>query len=282
MSGEATPLRRTRGRQHGPIVRLVSPGEAGRRLKPFVFLDAARIPGNSSGFGWHPHSGIATVSVFFEGASWTEESDQVRHRVPAGGVEWVQAGGGVWHRGGAEPGEGVAGFQLWLALDEDRELEPSASAFFPPEQVPSRGPVRVALGEYEGLQSPVPSPAGITYLQVELAEGERVVLPRPPGTVAFLATLKGRVEVQLGSTLAGQLDGVELVELGPVEGDVVVEASRPTQLVFGHARPHPHPLVLGQHSVHTSAAALRAGEEGIQRLHRGLQDRVGIRPGSDR
>lgn len=30
---------RTRGSQHGPITRLMSPGELGEFLKPFVFLD---------------------------------------------------------------------------------------------------------------------------------------------------------------------------------------------------------------------------------------------------
>ena len=30
---------RTRGRRHGPITRLMSPGDLGELLKPFVFLD---------------------------------------------------------------------------------------------------------------------------------------------------------------------------------------------------------------------------------------------------
>jgi hypothetical protein len=30
---------RTRGRRHGPITRLMSPGDLGQVLKPFVFLD---------------------------------------------------------------------------------------------------------------------------------------------------------------------------------------------------------------------------------------------------
>ena len=31
--------RRTRGRSHGSITRLVSPGDIGELIKPFVFLD---------------------------------------------------------------------------------------------------------------------------------------------------------------------------------------------------------------------------------------------------
>ncbi len=63
---------RTRGHTHGPITRLMSPGDLGELLKPFVFLDLFVMDGESAlpplEMGWHPHSGIATVSVILEGA----------------------------------------------------------------------------------------------------------------------------------------------------------------------------------------------------------------------
>ena len=34
-----TVVHRTRGSSHGPITRLMSPGDLGQHLKPFVFLD---------------------------------------------------------------------------------------------------------------------------------------------------------------------------------------------------------------------------------------------------
>ncbi len=40
---------RTRGPSHGSITRLMSPGDLGQRLKPFVFLDAVRIDGAGKG-----------------------------------------------------------------------------------------------------------------------------------------------------------------------------------------------------------------------------------------
>jgi redox-sensitive bicupin YhaK (pirin superfamily) len=270
-------LNRTRGSQHGPITRLVSPGDLGHQLKPFVFLDAVKLSANgSAGFGWHPHSGIATVTINFEGGSWAEETDQVRHLVPAGGVEWVQAGGGVWHRGGPEPGTDVAAFQLWLALDEDRELEPAASRYFRAEDLPEHGPVRVVLGTFNGTRSPIPAPAGITYLQISLVEGESIALPRPAGSVAFLATHSGGVEVHVGAVNAGSVGGVELVRLAPTtEEQVTLVATSPTWLVYGHAVPHPHPLVIGRYSVHTSERALRVGERGIAKIHEELRPRLG-------
>jgi len=62
--------RRTRGQSHGPITRLMSPSDFGRLLKPFVFLDLFDTQGKPfTGFGLHPHSGIATLTYVAEGAS---------------------------------------------------------------------------------------------------------------------------------------------------------------------------------------------------------------------
>src|SRR5216684_1707499 len=67
------PLRkivhRTRGYGHGPIVRLMSPSDLGEELKPFVFLDLfeADMRNLAGSMPVHPHSGIATVTVFTNG-----------------------------------------------------------------------------------------------------------------------------------------------------------------------------------------------------------------------
>jgi hypothetical protein len=77
--------RRTRGRRHGPIVRLISPSEFGEILKPFVFVDFldhdVREPITS---GLHPHSGIATVSHLTEGSVNYIDPDNVRGILRAG------------------------------------------------------------------------------------------------------------------------------------------------------------------------------------------------------
>ncbi|HTE40267.1 MAG TPA: hypothetical protein VK629_05535, partial [Steroidobacteraceae bacterium] len=67
---QARPRRvahRTRGRSHGPITRLVSPSDVGGLIKPFVFLDYFDIdPKHTPAIGFHPHSGIATLTLLFE------------------------------------------------------------------------------------------------------------------------------------------------------------------------------------------------------------------------
>jgi hypothetical protein len=57
-------IHRTRGHSHGPIMRLVSPSGVGQLIRPFVFLDYFDIDSKRSpAIGFHPHSGIATLTL---------------------------------------------------------------------------------------------------------------------------------------------------------------------------------------------------------------------------
>src|SRR5438552_11819077 len=81
--------RRTRGQSHGPITRLMSPSDFGHLLKPFVFLDRFDTQGNPfSGFGLHPHSGIATLTYVAEGSVSYEDTNGATGLLPARGLEW--------------------------------------------------------------------------------------------------------------------------------------------------------------------------------------------------
>ena len=55
-------------------------------------------------------------------------------------------------------------------------------------------------------------------------------------------------------------------------GDAIdVTAESDAEFVIGSAVPHSHDLVLGNYSVHTSVAALRAGEKRLKEIQRELQ-----------
>jgi redox-sensitive bicupin YhaK (pirin superfamily) len=273
MSADRPIIQRMAGQRHGPITRLVSPGDLGELIKPFVFLDLISVPagaGFGAGFGWHPHSGIATVTVAFTGAGWYADSTGEAGDLQAGGVEWMQAGGGVWHTGGPSAKDaassGILGFQLWLALPEALENAEPKSLYLAPEAVPEVGPARVIMGDYGSARSPIPPVADLTYLQVTLEAGERWTYQPPKGqTVAWLAVADGALAV------SGVRLGTELAVFSRSEATISVEAVQPSQFVLGSAAPHPHRLVLGYYSVHTSEAALVRGEAGIRALKARLE-----------
>src|ERR1700674_2680834 len=108
---------RTRGRSHGSLTRLVSPGDIGELIKPFVFLDYFDAdPATAPKFGFHPHSGIATLTLILAGQAFYRETTGREGVIETGGVEWMRAGSGVWHTGGMFGKERIKGFQLWVAM----------------------------------------------------------------------------------------------------------------------------------------------------------------------
>jgi redox-sensitive bicupin YhaK (pirin superfamily) len=186
---------RTRGRRHGPITRLMSPSDLGEMLKPFVFLDLVDAEARAlSGFGLHPHSGIATVTYLFEGDVRYEDSTGASGLLPAGGVEWFKAARGAWHGGGAGVARRARGFQLWLALPPEQELGPVESIYLTPEDIAQDGPARVLVGALGAAVSSLNAPASINYLAVRLKVGETWRYQRPADhTVAWLALAKGNL-----------------------------------------------------------------------------------------
>ncbi|MDB5096417.1 MAG: hypothetical protein JWM80_838 [Cyanobacteria bacterium RYN_339] len=263
-SGEGRPRAmayRTRGVTHGPITRLMSPGDLGEHLKPFVFLDHFQLSAAAGlGMNPHPHSGIATHTTLLDGRLAYGDSTGQAGSLDAGDVEWMQAGGGVWHWGAPEHGT-LRGYQLWLALPPGLELAPAASQYLDAAQVPSDGVARLLLGHYGALRSPIALPVSITYLHVRLKAGERwTYQPAADHDVAWLAVHGGALQV------AGELVDRELVLFEGGNGAITVGATDDVDFVIGSAAKHPHPLICGSYSVHTSPTALAQGEATIVAL----------------
>jgi redox-sensitive bicupin YhaK (pirin superfamily) len=254
---------RTRGSTHGPITRLVSPGDLGQVLKPFVFLDLFGLnsAAGKGGFGMHPHSGIATLTYLMEGEVSYEDTTGKSGVLPTGGVEWMRAGNGVWHTGGPAGDARVSGFQLWVALPASQENAPAQSIYLTPSDIPQDGPARVLLGRYGAAQSPIPAPSSMNYLAVRLKDGDQWRYTPPDGhTVAWVAVNAGELE-------AGDI--VRTGELAVFDGSgeaIDFIARGDTSFVLGSAVMHPHKLVMGSYSVHTSEATLAQGEAEIQRI----------------
>jgi redox-sensitive bicupin YhaK (pirin superfamily) len=258
--GERPIVLRTRGQRHGPITRLVSPSDIGEFIKPFVFLDLFDISAATAPlFGWHPHSGIATLTVIHEGAIEYQETTGVKGILSSGGIEWMRAGGGVWHTGAAL--QQAKGFQLWIALPEALENAPSQSHYLSADQVPNENPARVILGSYGRAKSTIAARARINYLDVQLAAGECWTYQPPlDHEVVWLAVSEGTIRTP------EPVSAGEFVAFEESNGALSIQADRASRFVLGSAAKHPHDLVLGRYSVHTTQAALVAGESEIQRI----------------
>ncbi|RZS56666.1 pirin family protein [Sphaerotilus mobilis] len=264
-----TIVHRTRGTTHGPITRLMSPGDLGRVLKPFIFLDLVNFqPGAlGQGFGMHPHSGIATLTFMTEGDVRYEDTTGQAGILPAGGVEWMRAGGGVWHTGAPVGDTAGRGFQLWVALPAALELATAVSRYLAPEQVPVDGPARVLLGHHGAAQAVIEAPSDMSYLSVRLGAGMHWRYVPPTGhTVAWVAVATGQL------TAGEPIDAGELVVFEPSGAPIDFQARADTSFVLGSAVAHPHDLVMGSYSVHTNRLALAQGTAEIRRIGQRLRE----------
>jgi redox-sensitive bicupin YhaK (pirin superfamily) len=259
---------RTRGQGHGAITRLVSPGDLGEFIKPFVFLDYFETdPADAPKFGFHPHSGIATLTLILSGQAFYKETTDREGIIETGGVEWMRASSGVWHTGGMFGNERIKGFQLWVAMPPALELAEPQSQYLTASDFHFAGPARVIAGEYDGVKSIVGSPSGMTYLDVRLKAGERWTYQPPRGhDVTWIASHEGIVATPQ------QVSKGEVVVFAEGKQAIAFEALSDAGFVLGSAVKHPYHLVTGYYSVHTNAEALRRGENNIAKIGRRLHD----------
>ncbi len=116
-----------------------------RRARLFFFAGA---PAST------PHSGIATLTTLLQGSLHLQDSKGLPESLDAGGIEWMQAGRGVWHGGPIDCTGSIKLFQLWVALPSDLELTDSSEIFLRPEEIPTDGPARILLGGPERTGKP--------------------------------------------------------------------------------------------------------------------------------
>lgn len=257
---------RTIGQSHGPITRLMSPGDLGQLLKPFIFLDYVDAEGSGPNFGLHPHSGIATLTLplTFD-IEHTTSSGQV-DVVKQGGVEWVVAGSGIWYKGRPLCGGHMQAFQTWFALPPSHELAQSSARFVQPHDVPRAGPVTLLLGQYENMTSTIDAPFDACYLWLQLQAGASwTYQPGAQHDIAWTFVQSGELRIH------GQVLQRELAVFEEGHGALHFQALSDCAFLLGSAAKLPQELTLGAYSVHSSPANLAAGERRIKEIAASLK-----------
>jgi len=178
----------------------------------------------------------------------------------------MRAAGGVWHTGGAVGAARAKGYQLWIALPPAMESIQSEAQYLGGEHFQSHGPARVILGRLGDATSKVSAPKTINYFDVALKKGQKWRYEPPENhTVAWIAVHQGRLATP------EIVDRGELAVFEESNGALEFEALEDTGFILGSAVKHPHDLVLGTYSVHTSKQALERGEAKIADIGKHLR-----------
>ena len=165
------------------------PGKERTMVGPFIFFDQmgpARLgPGQGIDVRPHPHINLATVTFLFSGAIDHRDSLGTVQRIEPGAVNLMTAGRGIAHSERSPGDERAAGAQLdgiqtWLALPQAKEemlpdFEHVAAGDLP--ELDADGiRLKLVMGEWEGLASPVTQHSPTIYAAIELAPGAALVV----------------------------------------------------------------------------------------------------------
>lgn len=168
---------------------------------PFIGVDHAWMSGPT--FPPHPHQGFSAVSyLFLDSETGINNRDSIgtQNLIKPGGLHWTTAGKGIVHEEvPAEAGKTVHSLQIFINLPA--ELRQTAPGFLilEAEDVPTVQKegikIRVPLGHFEEVQSPLNPPTEVTMLDISLEPNVELVLTLPAKHSGFLLVVNGEVNV---------------------------------------------------------------------------------------
>jgi len=223
----------------------------GVRLDPFLMLDAFGSEEASdyiAGFPAHPHRGFETVTYMLDGHMLHEDHLGNQGHLKSGGVQWMTAGRGIIHSEMPQQESGLMrGFQLWINLPAAEKMKPAAYVDIAPADIPrfeldAGSWLKMIAGTITLNDQQMAGPIqGLSteplYLDVQLAAGQSLLLPVPPGHNAYLYPFEG--EVLVSGQKVRQHHGAVLTD-----GDEVqVSAEQQARFILLAARPIAEPVV---------------------------------------
>lgn len=176
-------------------------GDAAEPIDPFLGVDHAWI--SEPTFPPHPHAGFSAVTyLFLDSETSIENHDSIgtRNTILPGGLHWTAAGRGVVHEEfPTVTGRTVHVLQIFVNLTHERQSAAPFALSLEPEDVPvvqlPGVKIRVPLGNYLEIRSPLMPPTDVTLLDISIDEGADLSVPIPAGRAAFVMPIHGTLTI---------------------------------------------------------------------------------------
>lgn len=165
-------------------VRRPFPSQVLQAVGPYILFDhigpADIAPGKAVGAPVHPHAGLETVSLMFEGGGRHMDSLGNVSVTGPGEVQWMRAGKGIIHDEGPTDdmraaGGRVHGVQLWLNMPGKTKYDPPDYRHIRADEIPETteagATVRVIAGEQNRQHGPLETHAAPLLLSAEFQPG---------------------------------------------------------------------------------------------------------------
>ncbi|MGY3452975.1 redox-sensitive bicupin YhaK (pirin superfamily) [Bradyrhizobium sp. USDA 4353] len=238
-----------------------------------LVLDDFRVSGRP--FPPHPHAGFSAVTyVFADSAGGLRSRDSLGNDVTvgAGGIVWTEAGNGVLHHEIPADARELHGLQLFLKLSAGNELRAPRMLQLAGDEVPEwtsgdGDRVRVVVGSFNGVASPLVPAERFTLLDVTLRRGLDYALT--PGEVAIIYATQGGLAITTDDGRRDLAEGEAIAVQG--EGHAKLTADGATQLVIMSGPELREPIVVDGPFIMSSEAEIAAAST---RYRAGLMGRL--------
>ena len=245
------------------------------QIDPFLGVDHAWM--SAPTFPPHPHAGFSAVTYLFldsETGIANRDSKGNRTLIEPGGLHWTAAGRGVVHEENpAVPGSTVHLLQIFVNLPQDRQSDAPFALSLAPQDVPvvqrPGARIRVPVGSFGGVHSPLAPPTEVSLLDITLEAGAELELPVAAGQRAFFMPILGSAELNGQSFSLDDLSAPVLPVATEATTHKLVARSGAAKVAVFIGRPLRQPVLsngpmafASQESLTAAAAAYRRGDMG--------------------
>ena len=199
---------------------------------PFLLMDhfgSNKIEEYISGFPWHPHRGIETVTYLLEGKVDHEDSEGNRGTIYPNDLQWMRAASGIFHEEMPKPLDqknpeellrtvglptSVVGIQLWVNIPSNEKMgKPGYNGIkgssTPVVENGTGATVKVIAGNYLKTAGSFPGGGRLdpTYLDVKMAPESSFTFNTREGYVTIVYVLSGTPYILSGSERRDMMQG---------------------------------------------------------------------------
>lgn len=239
-------------------------------LAPFVLFDAGRVIRHQRlTIPWHPHSGVATVTMPYDANLTHHDSMGNQSTIEDQEIQWMASGKGIWHKEeyqATKANTDIGIMQLWILLPPQEEVSQCRYTQIKNQDIVSLANTRVLLGSYQGKQTHHRISHDISYLDIHLKTGETWQFQHATQTRGFLYPRVGALMIE-GKILNQECFGV-LDENSEV---LKVTAITDCKFVLAASAPWPHKIVHQYGQMHSNLLSLEIATHEIQRQAKQLK-----------
>lgn len=227
----------------GPFkIKNVLPVRTLKQVDPFLLIhhmqpywvkagDDLRIPP-------HPHAGFEVVTYLLEGDFFHRDSKKHSQVATGGDINWMTSGSGIIHSEGPtasflKQGGMVELLQVWINLPAEKKTVPATFHHYSGNALPvvqkNNSTVKVLIGSYDSVSSPVSTHTDMFWYHIHIKAGEIFTVPVNAAFSSAVYVLNGELKILNETVKAGQLADLE------INGDQLAFASvqDSSLIVFG-------------------------------------------------